>query len=266
MEHNYLTGYTYLTDLMAGMKIDNIEQSVKISAGKITANRFLTGLSTRKLDICTRDRLLKTMNIPPECEKAINQYYDLASSILFGYESSANGKIFLKVYLEFWEALTEKISQKHPAKKTELMHLGYKWDHLQNQKYHLTEYYCYPLLNLRQIQRHISENICTNSLAGSDKTAQAILNIAAMKAHDRSFVYLEAIENDNCRKSIDLNLYKAELTIADIVHPLTRYLEHCQINNPESIVHQYAPYTLGHISAGKDRHNNDFFTFYIELP
>ncbi len=259
MNYKNYSGFTYLYKLLSGFCFDAMEQSVKITDGYVNCNRFLAGIETSKL--CQEEALSlkETMALPDQARSIFEHYYSQASSLLFGYESISEDRYLKKVYLEFWESIADKALNQQCG-ETELMHLGLKWPSDNHKQLITTEYHCRPLLDIRGIDRILSKNE-----SEAYKTARAVLNIAATKSQDRSFVFLEAAEKDNCRSSIDLNLYKAKLQISDIAFPLKKYLSACKISDPESIINYFNEYPLGHISAGIDRYGRDFFSFYIEI-
>jgi len=98
--------------------------------------------------------------------------------------------------------------------------------------------------------------------------AQEILQLAAARlgAND-SFVYVEAAEEGNPRRSFDLNFYKAGLRVADLRVPLSRLCEKYSIPSArlESLLGESAARPFGHLSGGLGREGEDFLTVYYEI-
>ncbi|MEX0943251.1 MAG: hypothetical protein WD002_11990 [Pseudomonadales bacterium] len=89
--------------------------------------------------------------------------------------------------------------------------------------------------------------------------------LAARTLTRPSLVYMQASEH-NARASFDLNLYPANLTLAEITDEVSAIANF--LGRPGSELtpyYQQCKYaTLGHISGGYDRSGEPFFTIYYE--
>ena len=101
----------------------------------------------------------------------------------------------------------------------------------------------------------------------SAKAARDILALAAARVGRDSFVYVEAEEEGNPRRSFDLNFYKAGLRVADLRVPLSRLCEKYSIPSArlESLLGESAARPFGHLSGGLGREGEDFLTVYYEI-
>jgi hypothetical protein len=101
--------------------------------------------------------------------------------------------------------------------------------------------------------------------APSGAAALAILELAAQRIGEDSFVYVEAAEEGNPRRSFDLNLYKARLQVRDLEAPLAALARQYQVHAPalRRLLGLERPF--GHLSGGRGRDGRDFVTVYYEI-
>jgi hypothetical protein len=93
------------------------------------------------------------------------------------------------------------------------------------------------------------------------------MSLASQRIGNDSFVYVEASEEGNPRKSFDINFYKAGLQVFDIAPVLTTLWQRYDIPGmPEQILPgQVGACPFGHLSGGLGRDGRDFLTMYYEL-
>ena len=94
--------------------------------------------------------------------------------------------------------------------------------------------------------------------------AKAVLDLAAAKAPPEKLQYLEVEEQENARRSFDLNLYNAQLQVNDIHHLLQRMREHFGVRAGQfqALYDQINTKVLGHLAGGVHRDAKDFFNVY----
>ncbi len=271
--HMQNQGEQYLKEILHNITIEGYEQSIKLSNGKILTDRWLFGIIPDKLTSNKLNSIFDNINMPTEYQNDFFANISNANQILFGYEHDDTG-IIIKAYLEFWDQVCQTVIANEPAYKQsgtkpgpQLMHKGYKWLPDNPKKCNITSYYCLPLLTPREISRKIPAIYPDNNPTPSQTAALGFLNLTASKSPHTPIIYLEAGEQGNPRKSFDLNLYKADLSVETFSKILDTLI--ANYNIPESQwLNSFAPirhHTLGHISAGTNRNGNDFFTAYFEI-
>ncbi len=254
-----------LLDITEDLAKEGLERSFKISNGQIFNNRFLIGINTndiskeKLLDIC------RQINMPDNFQIELLKNITGANSILFGFEENATSCIY-KVYLEYWDDLKNKILTQPNISEPTVLYLGYNWDTRDNSKAIVTHYTCPPQLTINEIIKKIARIYSNYNDQSAFETIKNIINLAATKLVNDSFVYLEVSEDNNPRKSFDLNLYKANLQLSEI-HPLlkNRKSQPPPTEEFEQLLNQTRNNPLGHISGGIDRNGHDFLTIYYEV-
>ena len=98
-------------------------------------------------------------------------------------------------------------------------------------------------------------------------TARNIIEMAALRVAPENILYLEVTEEDNPRRSFDVNVYRADMRM-QLFYPL--FLEMCghydiSVEEFQAVFKPSRDKTLGHISGGIDREGNDFFTVYYGM-
>lgn len=256
----------FLFQLLHDFPLAGVEKSVKMSAGSLTNSGCLIGIDsqvipeTRLLQICQRLRM------PPDYQKAFFDRLDKANVVLLGMEKDKETTVY-KMYLEFWDELIRRLRKNPDDRQPALLHLGFKW-HGPGKYKNMTTYTCYPLLTIPQILYRLAEIYVTYSNSDAYETVCAVVELAGRNMHRDSFIYLEAQEPGNPRRSFDLNLYKADLSLADIRPILDRAARRYELSNTSTadLFDSLARFPLGHISGGINRRGRDYLTVYFECP
>ncbi len=78
-------------------------------------------------------------------------------------------------------------------------------------------------------------------------------------------LYFEATEEGNPRKSFDVNVYRANLKVAEVYPLLVRIARHYAVDSQavEEVYEGIRDQVLGHLSGGVDREGRDFLTIYF---
>lgn len=190
-----------------------------------------------------------------------------ANTIGFGFEGGGHGGVY-KVYLEFWDRLRERILRDPANREPALLFLGFKWEAGESVGGALARYVCHPLLSVRGILARLEACYDARGDSPSLAAARAILALAARRiGGDDSFVYVEAAEDGNPRKSFDLNFYKAGLRVRDLLPALSALCREYSIaaTELERVETQAGGCAFGHLSGGLGRDGKDFLTVYYEL-
>ena len=255
-----------LLKLIADLKLRcGLEKSFKMLDRKLLANRFLIGIDRK--DISHEDLLhiCGSMDMPENFLEVFNEHLPDANMIYIGFEESEKGSVY-KIYLEFWEKLKKDIYNKKNKFEPVPLHMGFKWDTADNSRGAVARYTCYPLLPLKEILKRVSDIYEGHGDRTSFEIAEGIIKLASTRTVDDPFIYLEVDEENNPRRSFDINLYKANLLLKDI-HPfLTRSCRRYSVPAGElnALYGQISDMRFGHLSGGIGRDEKDFLTVYYE--
>lgn len=243
-----------------------LEHSFKIFPGAILGDRVLLGFNHDELGSDAVDVLLRVcrdLGMPDRFQKIYRERLPESNIFLFGYEGTETGGIY-KAYLEFSGdyVTVRQASPDEPASFP--IHLGFKWDAADNQKAALAHYTCYPGLSAEDMLRRIKEQFYGAEETASFEIISGIVNRANRVMSSDEFLYLEVEEENNPRRSYDINMYRANLPLKELYSWLR---EACRIKGigPETFHRFYQPMQeryFGHVSGGHDREGRDFMTFY----
>lgn len=147
------------------------------------------------------------------------------------------------------------------------LYKGYKWNASNNTQNTLTRYTLYPEISLEKILPRIEDIYQNHPNTQASTIAQQIIRTASAKTNNSLFKYLEVTEENNPRKSFDINLYDAGIKIQDIHHELKLIQEYYGINKSkfDKFYQSIRNQEFSHLSSGIDKSNHDFMTFYYEV-
>jgi tryptophan halogenase len=243
------------------------EKSFKLVRKSMREDRLILGVPSA---LATPEALLgacRDIGMPPPYLDAFARELGGANTIGFGYEGGGHGGVY-KVYLEFWDRLRERILRDPANREPALLFLGFKWEASEGGRAALARYICHPLLSVRGILARLEALYAGRSDSSSLVAARAILALAARRiGGDDSFVYVEAGEEGNPRKSFDLNFYKAGLRVRDLLPALAVLCREYSIAAAalDRVEAEAGGRAFGHLSGGIGRDGQDFLTVYYEL-
>jgi len=242
------------------------ERSFKIAKNTILANRFLLGFEKdtiqekpheRILDICGR------MDMPGDLLEAFEQHLPDAKYIHFGFEEN-KGTCVYKAYLEFYDRIEREMRSSPSTTEHFLMHLGFKWDVSDKSRQAITRYTWYPYLSVENSMKKLSNILDSNQHQAPLELTKGVLNIALRRIPHHDILILDVNEQDNPRKSFDINIYSAKFQLSELYPFLLDMGRHYSI--PYDQLHNlYEPIKnriFGHLSGGIDREGKDFLTVY----
>ncbi len=242
------------------------ERSFKMAECTLLTNRFLLGVQKEELSPAVLGEVLEQMKMPETYRLAFQEKLSDANIVLFGLEENEKSCLY-KIYLEFWDQVIREIRRKPDKTAPMLLFLGFKWDPADHRRGTLTRYMTYPLLSLEDIRNRLSAIYAHHTHFASWEGAAEILHRAASRVPDDYFIYLEADEENNPRKSFDINLYKANLPLQNLYPLLSklsrRYL--IPVSDFDRLFDPIRTKILGHLSGGIDREGKDFLTTYYEV-
>ena len=131
----------------------------------------------------------------------------------------------------------------------------------------MARYTAYPLLSVKDILKRLSKIYEGHPDRTSFEIVKGIISLASSRVPNDLFIYLEVSEEDNPRRSFDINLYKANLYMEELSHFLSKMCRHYSIPSEEfdSLYDQVGDKLFGHLAGGIDREGKDFLTIYYEV-
>jgi len=256
-----------LLRLVRGLGVGfGFEKSFKMSAGSLLDERMILGVRTGLTDAQSLLRVCREIGMPQAYLAQFEGSVPEANTVGFGFEGDARGGVY-KVYLEFWDRLWQRVQREPGDVAPALLFLGFKWAARDAAHSALARYTCHPLLSVQGIQRRLDALYEGRADSASRQAAREILALASRRLGAGSFVYVEAEEEGNPRKSFDLNLYKARLRVSELRPALRPLCRHYAIADEAlgRIGAQAGGRQFGHLSGGLGRDGRDFLTVYYEL-
>jgi hypothetical protein len=256
-----------LLALVRGLGVGfGFERSFKMSPGRVRSDRLILGVRSRLTDAASLAGVCRGIGMPEAPIAQFEASLPEANTVGFGFEGDERGGVY-KVYLEFWDRLWQRLQRDPRDLSPDLLFLGFKWQ-AGGGTATVARYTCHPLLTLGGIRQRLEALYEARTDSLSLEATHAILDLAGRRlARGDSFVYVEAEEEGNPRKSFDLNLYKARLPVDALQPALAALGERYAI--PAALLAQtLAPAAgtpFGHLSGGLGREGRDFLTVYYEL-
>lgn len=241
------------------------ERSFKMLPGRILANRYLLGVDLKNLSVEQLRTICQRLNMPEEFFPPLEEHLSDANLVFVGFEDNPPSGTY-KVYLEFWERVKSEVQSQGSSVDPKLLHVGFKWNVADNTQRTISRYLCYPLLSAEVILQRMARIYAGYGGCTSLEIVFQIISLAASRADPGSFIYLEVLEGDNVRRSFDINLYSAMLSLGSIWPALLRLRDHFAIPTApfEQLNRVTSNKLLGHVSGGIDQHGVEFVTIYYE--
>ena len=241
------------------------EKSFKLTNQHLLRNRYMLGIDKTELD---HDKLLLICNRMEMPTNFVENFFDnlpAANLILLGFEEGT-GDCTYKIYLEFWDKVRTSIKGSRAPYESVTLFLGYKWSAFDNTRSALTNYTYYPMITLDEIINRMGKLNSQDENQIAFEVVRKIITHSTRGFDDKSLIYLEASEENNPRKSFDINLYEAGINLRKIypfLKQLCRYYS-VRIEELDNLYSLVNSLVLGHLSAGIDRDGKDFLTVYYE--
>ena len=233
------------------------ERSVKISPGRLSAERMLMSLVARSLDPDRRARLrsiARQLGLPPEDTEPLVDMVDHAETVHFGAERDR--AFAFKLYLEF------RIGGGAPhGLPQDTVFFAAKW--LPGNRATFSVYRDLPTARDTSSIREVARALDVG--AGPFDFLESVLAGAAPTAPDYGFPTMEVVDLGTSRRSIDVNIYGAGTRLAEHGAALHRLAAGFGIPEPDLVagLRRFGDPVLGHISAGRGRGGEAFATVYF---
>ncbi len=253
-------------NLLEQMRIPcGYERSFKLLPGRVLANRYLLGVDLKDINSVQLQTICQRMSMPDEYVQALEEHLPNANLVFLGFEDNPPHGTY-KIYLEFWERVKSEVRSNPTSLTPKLLHLGFKWSVEDNSQRTTSKYVCYPLLSNEAILQRMSDVYVGHEDSVSQNITTEIVALAIRRAKEAPLIYLEVFEEDGLRRSFDINLYAAMLSLKDIQPALIRLRDHFAI--PTSTFDRLYCLTcdklLGHLSGGISQNGEEFVTIYYE--
>jgi len=244
-----------------------LERSFKFMKGTLLTRRLLLGFRRDALPPDGTSRLAvlcRRIGMPEDHLTAFQERLPGATIVLFGFEQEGDKSTF-RAYLELGDRFRNPGLPPADPLEPFTIHLGYKWDPEDETRKTTTQYTCFPGLAgesmIERIRGVYGDRDSANPLA----ITEAILACARGKGPEDAFLYFEAKEEGNPRRSFDLNLYAANLRMRELLPFLSDICLHYDIHRSAFSPHYEAVQDLvfGHLTGGVDRSGRDFMTVYF---
>jgi hypothetical protein len=238
------------------------EDSFKLTNGRLLADRFLIGIRSAGIPGTTFLEIAAGLDMPEGFRSAFVGGLPEADVVLFGIEEGETGLV-RKAYLEFWDKVRRRV-RGTGANDPELLNLGFKWTAGDDSRSVVARYTCYPMLDLAGMLRRIRD--LYDGATGSLSCLMALHLVQLAARRNAAFIYMEVSEEGTPRRSYDINLYKADLTLAEIEPELRETAARYAVPREpfEALWSRVRTRPLGHLSGGLGRDGNDFLTVYYE--
>jgi hypothetical protein len=243
-----------------------LERSFKATEKTLLTNRFLVTMSREEIRTQARERLLdicSRIRMPEEFLDRYKEHLSFAKYIHFGFEENEGGSLY-KAYLEFPPNWESEFLNRPAGADAFTLYLGFKWDASSSGKRALSRYTCYPLIPPEQMMKRLADLYEGDMAKESLVIAKGFLETALGQTGYDQILYLEVSEDNNPRRSFDINMYRAKLRLEDLHPLLLQMCLHFSIT-PERFRALYDPVKFkrfGHLSGGIDREGKEFLTVY----
>jgi len=242
------------------------ERSIKIMEKTFLPERFLIGVEFKGmspeqhesvLDIC------RHIEMPEDYLKQFQEDLPQANVALFGFEKKET-EHYYKAYLEYNDRLREVVEENPDAPHPFVIFTGFKWDASDNTHKVITRYTCFPALFLKDMAERVVSLFYGNKKGNPYRIVEGILGLAANRVGPNEFRYFEANEANTERKSYSINLYRANLTLAEIYPLLLEMVEYYDLPKEQfvGIYEMSKKMIVGNLAGGIDREGRDFLTLY----
>lgn len=242
------------------------ERSFKFMDGFLLAGRFLLGFR-RLASTAGQDEAIinvcRQIEMPEDYREMFQSELPEANIVLFGFEAGQKNRVY-KVYLEFNARLAEAAKQ-DPRPESVVIHTGFKWDVSDPSRKTIAKYTAFPLFRAEEMAVRVLSRFYAGTKNNVYRIVDDILDLAGSRTRPGELLYFEVSEESNLRISFDINMYRADLQMAELYPLLVDMARHYGIGlGPfDELYEAVKTQKFGHLSAGTDREGKDFLTVYF---
>jgi len=242
------------------------ERSFKLTKGALLQNRFLLTLHISVFGNNPQKGIrhfIKPFNMPDPFLAMLVSPLSHADIIHLGYEQNGQNEQ-IKLYFEFVADAITAVNRGTAADEPVLVHAAYKWDPHNPSRRAVAYYHYQPGLGRRKVAERVAGLFAHRQQMPSLFTQQLIVRTANRIPEDE-LLMLEVSEEGNPRRSFDLKLYDAELSLVSIESELMLLFDYFQLSHEllDSLMKEHSNKVLGHLSGGMGRDDREFITLYF---
>lgn len=237
-----------------------IERSVKLVPGRLLTERFLASLPVGALGPDPSDGLgaiAARLGVPDRLRDDLFATLGACDNVHLGCEDGEDGSV-CKLYLEFAGAARRARAD---GAAEPLVYLAAKWAPEHERGSALSRYVWRRGNGRGEVARALED------ISGErhDSPSRALGLAALDRVGEGEVMLLEVKDDGHKRRSFDLNLYDAGLTVRDLDSPIAAAAEALGVDRGEAadVFGAVARESLGHIAGGVGRDGRDFATVYF---
>lgn len=243
-----------------------LERSAKLGDGEINEDRFLAILHKSSLGSDAKvglSRMARELCLPEAMLEMLASQLPEAEIVHFGYEG---GKVGLfKIYVEFSDRVRRGFARgATPA--SEVVHVAVKWQPDEPRSATISRY-IWPVeaRGVKAIRERLTGLRSEDGIPSSVNAALEMIETARHHCQDDRIFFLEVQEDGSPRRSFDVNLYSAGLTVSSAEASIRQLADAYGIAPArlDELLSRIGSEALGHLSGGYGRNGRDFATLYF---
>jgi tryptophan halogenase len=247
-----------------------LERSIKISRGSLDGERCLLSVGRSAFGEPPQDKLLdaaRALRVPEPFAEELKTSVREADVIHFGYEG-ANGRAIYKIYCEYASSAHHAMAGANRAGANAaptLIHLAYKWSPDDPDSRAVTRYTWIPCRTGGEMENRLRILVPQDRAPNAHQCIFSLLSRIFAVADPTEVMLMEVEEPGNPRRSCDLNVYDAQMRVHQVVDLIRAVATGLSVpkQETETALESVANKMLGHLSAGVDRHGEEFVTVYF---
>ena len=255
-----------LIKLVEGLRAPyGLERSVKIAPGVLLDDRCLITIHRAALGKLPADKLAemgRELDIPASFADRLAVALEGADIVHFGHEGGPGFEV-RKIYFEYASQARRAMASGAPV----LVHLAYKWVPRRSDGAAVTRYLWAPCRTRLDIEAKLRALLPASGQQRALRCALSLLSRVAALADSGELRMMEVEEPGNPRRSLDLNVYDAELRLGQIADLIETTMRDFAVPQSRALT-VFGPageLALGHLSAGIGRDGEEFVTIYYGI-
>jgi hypothetical protein len=243
-----------------------LERSVKIAPGMLFDDRCLITIHRAALGKLPAERLAemgRELDIPASFADRLPVALEGAEIVHFGHEGGPGFEV-RKIYFEYVaQARRAMAMMGDPV----LVHLAYKWAPRRPDSAAVTRYTWVPCRTRLEAEAKLRALLPESGAPRALRCALSLVSRVAALADSGELRMMEVEEPGNPRRSLDLNVYDAELRLDQIAGLIEAAMRDFAVPQSRALAvfGRAWDLALGHLSAGIGRDGEEFVTIYYGI-
>lgn len=253
-----------LLDAVLALRVPVIvEHSVRIVPGAVHDGRILVGFPKAALGDDGLARLLAfadALGMPAGLAAVLRRDYAAADVVHAGLDGGGRGSEVVKIYLEFAEA-----AARADAGPT-VVHRAVKWDRARTGSGTVSTYRSVPAASRAALVEQVVRALTDDEGAAIATRVVGLVDQALARVPAEALMLLEVEDAGTPRRSIDLNVYAAEIALGAVAAELRGLGAAFAVDDGSRarLAALPADAALGHIACGIGRDGRPFVTVYFD--